>query len=134
LLAQFILSGDVDFKGHPLIDAHDVKELDGNSPLVDEKWILFTTDGLCVEVFLWEEFEGVEKMPLLMGKSDLLQQEAILLLCNNGSSKHWFLIDSLPVVFIKSTALRREKKMMSFLQELQPLIDVGELSFCTKQT
>lgn len=71
MLPQFILSGDVDFKGHPLIDAHDVKDVDGNSPLVDEKWILFTTNGLRVEVFLWEEFEGVEKMPLLMGKSDL---------------------------------------------------------------
>lgn len=44
------------------------------------------------------------------------------------------MIDSLPGVFIKSTALRREKKMMSFLQEIQPLIDIGKLSFYTKQT
>ena len=78
-------------------------------------------------------------MQLLMGKSDLWQQEAILFLCNNGSSKHWFprvvfpqkrciMIDSLPGVFIKSTALRREKEMMSFLQEVQPLMLVSCLS------
>lgn len=39
LLAQLILSGGVDFEGNPLIDTKDLKELEGNSPQDDDKWI-----------------------------------------------------------------------------------------------
>ena len=43
-----------------LFDAHDVKELDGNSPLVDEKWILnFVIDSyLQLMAYLLESFCG----------------------------------------------------------------------------
>lgn len=39
LLAQLIVSGGIEFDGDPLINANDLKELDGKAPGDDGKWI-----------------------------------------------------------------------------------------------
>ena len=59
-----------------------------------------------VELFGWESFEkGFSQGPLqelVKGKAHLMEQDVMLVPCNPGQSKHWFLLAVLP----------REKKII----------------------
>lgn len=104
-LAELIVSKSIDFEGDPLINAHDLQELEGKATNDEAKWITnFIVDsylqlvktttaekGLCIEVFGWEKFEkAVEKKhlkDLLKGKDDKMQFSfpAMIFRANIGS-------------------------------------------------
>ena len=154
-LVQLIMGEGVDFEGDSLIVMNDLKELEGNLPQDELKWLsnfvidsylkILKSESAGVEVFGWEEFEkGVGKRKveqLLQGKGNLLQQNAVFFPCNSPNSEHWFLgvvlptekslvvLDSLPGQFVKPTVSRRVKKMMSFLQRTDTTINISEWSF-----
>ena len=79
LLSELIVSKGIEFEGDPLIDASDLKGLEGKATDEEAKWISnFIVDsylplvksasvqnGHSTEVFGWEEFEkGAEKKTL----------------------------------------------------------------------
>ena len=110
-LVQLIMGEGVDFEGDSLIVMNDLKELEGNLPQDELKWLsnfvidsylkILKSESAGVEVFGWEEFEkGVGKrkvVQLLQGKGNLLQQNAVLFPCNSPNSEHWFLGVVLPM-------------------------------------
>ena len=154
-LVQLIMGKGVDFEGDSLIVMNDLKELEGNLPQDELKWIsnfvidsylkIVTSESTGVEVFGWEEFEkgvGNRKVEqLLQGKGNLLQQNAVFFPSNSPNSEHWFLgvvlpmekslvvLDSLPGRFVKPTVSRLVKTMLSFLQRTDTSINISEWSF-----
>lgn len=154
-LVQLIMGEGVDFEGDSLIVMNDLKELEGNLPQDELKWLsnfvidsylkIVKSESTGVEVFGWEEFEkgvGNRKVEqLLQGKGNLLQQNAVFFPCNSPNSEHWFLgvvlpmekslvvLDSLPGQFVNPTVSRLVKKMMSFLQRTDTSINISEWSF-----
>lgn len=154
-LVRLVVGEGVDFEGDSLIDLNDLKELEGNLPQDESKWLsnfvidsylqMIKSESTGVEVFRWEVFEkGVGKRKveqLLQGKGNLLQQDAVFFPCNSPHSKHWFLgvvlpkeksivvLDSLPGLFVKPTASRQVKKMMTFLQKTDMSTNINQWSF-----
>ena len=110
-LVEMIVDGKLPFDGEPLVTNDDLKDLCGNSPSIQDKWLSnFAIDAYLkllkssmqhcnhvnVEVFSWEEFErSVGNRPLediLQDKGQLLEEDIILIPCNPLGSKHWFLL------------------------------------------
>jgi len=159
LMAGLIISEAIDFKGDPLIDIRDLKELEGKAVEDESKWVTnFIVDaylqlvkaesaqkGVKVEIFRWEEFEKlVQRQTLkdpLTDKDDLFKQDAVFFPCNDTEGEHWFLgvmfpqemciivLDSLPGQFVKPTVLKRVEMMVSLLLKADRSTDVSQWSF-----
>lgn len=159
-LLDGVLQGDVNFKGSSMIDKKDLAALVGGHSqdeenyltnfAVDEYLNLLATksyeEGLKVETIEWEKFEkGIGKRPakeVLKGKAAILNQDIVLVPCNPGKTKHWFLLVTLPVEkkiialdslaasFTKSTVNRSIHKMWNLLKELDESLDMRQWSFC----
>lgn len=71
------------------------------------------------------------------GKGDPLKQGAVFFSCNDTQSEHWFLrvicprkmcivvLDSLPRELVKTTVLKRVKRMVLFLLEVEGSVDIN---------
>ena len=156
LFIEMIVHGDIAFGGNDLITGADLEALYGMGPLSESKWLSnFVIDAylelvktsassLKIEALTWEEFErAVGKKPaaeIAKGKDPLLEQDMILVPCNHHSL-HWYLlavfppkkcilvIDSMSGDFVKPTAFQSVAKMMSFLVEIDPTIEVSKWKF-----
>lgn len=158
-MAELIISKAIDFKGDPLIDIRDLKDLEGKAAEDESKKITnFIVDaylqlvksesaqkGVKVEIFRWEEFEKlVQRQTLkdpLTDKDDLFKQDAVFFPCNDTEGEHWFLgvmfpqemciivLDSLPGQFVKPTVLKRVEVMVSLLLKADRSTDVSQWSF-----
>ncbi len=155
LFIEMIVRGDIAFGGNGLITEADLEALYGEGTSSESKWLSnFVIDaylelvkssasGLKIEALSWEEFErGIGKKPaveIAKGRP-LLEHDIIFVPCNHNSL-HWYLlvvfpskkcilvIDSMSGDFVKPTAFQSVKKMMSFLVEIDPTIDVDKWKF-----
>ena len=160
-LVDGLVDGLVTFKGSSVIDARDLVALKGcQSKSEDNHLTNFSIEGyldliskqsvlqgMRVEWIGWEVFEkAVGQQPaniVLKRKAPLLKQDIVLVPCNPGQSKHWFLLvlqpqkcqilvlDSLAGRYIKPTAKNAISKMLLLLKELDTNIDVSKWKFFT---
>lgn len=158
-LVNSLVEGRVGFKGNSLIDMGDLVALRGCQPTSQENYLTnFVIEGYLsliakegslqgkeVEWLGWECFEkAVGRQPaaeILKRKAPLLAQDIILVPCNPGQSKHWFLIavlpkqhqilvlDSLAGAFIKPSAKKAAIKMWNLLTEIDSTIEAREWNF-----
>ena len=160
-LIDSIASGRIAFGGSHLVGTDDLKSLYGHGKTSEENWLTnFVVDKYLelvkeasvttqIEVITWEKFEkGVGVVPaqqVLRGKSPILNQDLVFVPCNSGNSRHWFLLvvqpplqrafvlDSIPVSFVKPTAYQAIKKVTKLLKEIDDNVKVEEWSFYTNK-
>ena len=143
-----------------MIDGQDLESLYGCKPCEEDNYLtnfvieaylqLIPTaslsKGLDVEILGWGAFEkGFGKKPiqdLLKGKGPLMNQDVVLVPCNPGNSKHWFLLVVLPKEkdvlvldskagsFTKPTTENAISKMWKLLQQL----DSSQWTFHNRET
>ena len=158
-LIAAIVGGVINFNGDKLVMQSDLKSLHGGWSAPENNFLSNFTidaylkilqrasaaDGVKVETFFWEMFEsGVSKMPVeavIKGKSPLLQQDFILVPCNDLASKHWFLLvvlpkqkcmvilDSLAGNQVKPTAVAALTKMWNLLQSIDNTLNINHWRF-----
>ena len=149
-LLNCLLNGSVKFQGSSMIDWLDLESLYGHrgkpreednylTNFVIEAYLQLIANtshskGLKIETLGWEAFEkGFGNKPmkdLLKGKALLTEQDAVLVPCNPGLSKHWFLLVVLPKEkrvlvldskagsFTKPSAENATAKMWTLLQQV----------------
>ena len=157
-LLNCLLNGSVKFKGSSMLDEQD---LYGCKPREEDNYLtnfvieaylqlIATTSlskGLNIEILGWEAYEkGFGKSPiqdLLKGKSPLMEQDVVLVPCNPGQSKHWFLLVVLPKEkqvlvldskagsFTKPSTENAIAKMWKLLQQVDSSLDVKQWCFLT---
>lgn len=160
-LLNCLLNGSVKFQGSSMIDRLDLESLYGGKPREEDNYLtnfvieaylqLIATasrsKGLNIETLGWEAFEkGFGNKPmkdLLKGKALLTEQDAVLVPCNPGLSKHWFLLVVLPKEkrvlvleskagsFTKPSAENATAKMWKLLQQVDSSLDVKHWCFLT---
>lgn len=160
-LLNCLLNGSVKFKGSSMIEKQDLESLYGCKPREEDNCLTnFVVEaylqliqtaslskGLNVEILGWEAFEkGFDKKPikdLLKGKGPLMNQDVVLVPCNPGNSKHWFLLVVLPKEkellvldskagsFTKPTTVNVISKMWKLLQQLDSSLHVNQWCFTT---
>ena len=160
-LLSCLLNGSVKFKGRSVLDDQDLQRLYGCKPCDEDNYLtnfaieaylhLIANEGISngmkVELFGWESFEkGFSQGPLqelVKGKAHLMEQDMILVLCNPGQSKHWFLLAVLPrekkiIVldskagsFTKPTTQHAIEKMWRLLQQVDNHLDAKHWLFAT---
>lgn len=105
------------------------------------------SQGTKAEFLEWETFEkGFSKglvQEYFKGKAPLMEQDIVLVPCNPGQSKHWFLLVVLPkekeilvlasmaASFTKPSAVNAVAKMWRILQEVDNRIDANRWQFVT---
>ena len=141
-----------------MIDRLDLESLYGGKPREEDNTNLIVIEaylqliatasrskGLNIETLGWEAFEkGFGNKPmkdLLKGKALLTEQDAVLVPCNPGLSKHWFLLVVLPKEkrvlvldskagsFTKPSAENATAKMWKLLQQVDSSLDVKHWCF-----
>ena len=160
-LLECLLNGSITFNGNQVIDERDLQSLHGGHVCDEDNYLSnFVIESyfgliacacrereLKIEYMGWEQFEkGVRTRPakeLLKGKAPLMEQDVILVPCNSGASKHWFLVvvmmrerqvivlDSLATSAPKPSAVEAKDKIWYLLQELDNGLDVKQWSFST---
>ena len=109
-----MLNGTVTFKGNSIIDDNDLQSLYGQKTQDEDNYLtnfvieaylqLITIKGMSqgkkAKFLEWETFEkGFSKrlvQEYFKGKAPLMEQDIVLVPCNPGQSKHWFLLVALP--------------------------------------
>lgn len=160
-LIECLAAGSIPFGGSSLISESDINGLIGNGQASEDKWVTnFIVDSylqllkkesqqLKVEILTWEKFEkGVGAMSiqqLLQGRT-ILDQDLVLVPCNVGNSKHWFLLvvepkekrivayDSMPTSFLKPRVDKSINKMIFLLKQVDSDLDVAQWSFYTNKS
>ena len=152
---------NVKFKGSSMIDKQDLENLYGCKSREEDNYLTnFVVEayfqliqtaslskGLNVEILGWEAFEkgfGKKQIKdLLKGKGPLMNQNVVLVPCNPGNSKHWFLLAVLPKEkellvldskagsFSKPTTVNAISKMRKLLQQLDSSLHVNQWCFTT---
>lgn len=159
---EAIVDGSVTFKGSQFVSTADLVGLKGGHPKDEANYLsnfvidsylklVAETTTLEVETLEWETFEkGVASRPaadVVKGK-DLMKQDYVLVPCNPGTSRHWFLLVVIPkqkeiIVLdsllqgsgVKPTHERAVCKMWSLLEELSPSLgkEIKQWSFFSGQ-
>jgi len=154
-----LMDGSIAFEGNKVIDSRDLVALRGGRPTSEENYLtnfviesyldLIAKQGALqgskVECIGWECFEkAVGRQPakdVLTRNAPLLQQDIVLVPCNSGNSRHWFLLALLPKQFqilvldstagsfIKPTSQNAIKKMWMLLNELDATLDASHWKF-----
>lgn len=144
-----------------MIDMQDLESLYGCKPREEDNYLTnFVVEaylqliqtaslskGLNVEILGWEAFEKeFGKKPnrdILKGKGPLMNQDVVLVPCNPGNSKHWFLLVVLPKEkellvldskagsFTKPTTVNAISKMWKLLQQLDSSLHLNQWCFTT---
>lgn len=160
-LPSCVLNGTVTFKGNSIIYDNDLQSLCGQTTQDEDNYLtnfvieaylqLITIKGMSqgtkAEFLEWETFEkGFSKglvQEYLKGKAPLMEQDIVLVPCNPGQSKHWFLLVVLPkekeilvlasmaASFTKPSAVNAVAKMWRILQEVDNCIDANQWQFIT---
>ena len=160
-LLSCVLNGTVIFKGNSVIDDNDRQSLYGQKTQDEDNYLsnfvieaylqLIASKGMSqgtkVEFLGWESFEkGFSKgsvQEYLKGKAPLMEQDIVLVPCNPGLSKHWFLLvvlpkekqilvlDSKAAPFTKPSTVNAVAKMWRILQEIDNRIDANRWLFAT---
>lgn len=160
-LLSCMLNGTVTFKGNSIIYDNDLQSLYGQKTQDEDNYLtnfvieaylqLITIKGMSqgtkAEFLEWETFEkGFSKglvQEYFKGKAPLMEQDIVLVPCNPGQSKHWFLLVVLPkekeilvlasmaASFTKPSAVNAVAKMWRILQEVDNRIDANQWQFVT---
>lgn len=160
-LLSCVLNGTVTFKGNSIIDDNDLQSLYGQKTQDEDNYLtnfvieaylqLISIKGMSqgtkAEFLEWETFEkGFSKgsvQEYLKGKAPLMEQDIVLVPCNPGQSKHWFLLvvlpkekqilvlDSMAASFTKPSAVNAVAKMWRILREVDNRIDANQWQFAT---
>ena len=151
-LLDCLLDGTIKVNGNNIVDVKDLEALLGGQTREEDNYLNnFVIDWYLnilaksvsteskVECIEWEKFEkgiGTGKptatKKALKEKASILAQDVVLVPCNPGGSKHWFLLlvlpvekkivalDSLAGAFIKPTVERAIRKMWGLLKSECP--------------
>ncbi|KAK3740849.1 hypothetical protein QZH41_008815, partial [Actinostola sp. cb2023] len=161
-LLNCLLDGSVRFKGSSVLDEKDLQGLHGCKPRDEDKYLTNfvieayfdiitstgSSKGVQAESLGWEAFEKgpagrMSTQDLLKGKAPLMEQDVVLVPCNPGQSKHWFLLvvlpkekeilvlDSLAGSFTKPSAENAIQKMWKLLEDVDSSLDKKQWRFYT---
>lgn len=160
-LLSCMLNGTVTFKGNSIIYDNDLQSLYGQKTQDKDNYLtnfvieaylqLITIKGMSqgkkAKFLEWETFEkGFSKglvQEYFKGKAPLMEQDIVLVPCNPGQSKHWFLLVVLPkekeilvlasmaASFTKPSTVNAVAKMWRILQEVDNRIDANQWQFVT---
>ncbi|KAK3746671.1 hypothetical protein QZH41_007951 [Actinostola sp. cb2023] len=161
-LLNCLLDGSVRSKGSSVLDEKDLQGLHGCKPRDEDKYLTNfvieayfdiitstgSSKGVQAESLGWEAFEKgpagrMSTQDLLKGKAPLMEQDVVLVPCNPGQSKHWFLLvvlpkekeilvlDSLAGSFTKPSAENAIQKMWKLLEDVDSSLDKKQWRFYT---